>query len=756
MRKSLQKTLPSGLNSRLERPSAGLLAAAGGRPRAAERNGAAGRGRRLSAPLGHPEDLAARLRLLDGFLSRTDIADCAQFALQWLGGEMCVEQSICLVRPLREQTLVSVAARGLPSAATATFVVSLDDWGNPLVDLFNDRRSTYFPGAHSNADRRRRPRTPFEDSDFRVIPLGVSGLTEDTFGLLLVGGVSLIPRDLDWFITVFGQKLHPILRQQSLTERDRKQSRERTLLYSIINAVTDPILLTDTEGRLLTANARALTLFTASEEESEGRRGAVRLNNMLLSSALSSKAIEETGASRRELLLVNPVDGSDLLFELLSTITEDPRHGTGVVSILRNVSDLRRASEEIEENYRRLRLAEANARAESDRLNLIIDSVADPIVVTDAGGATSLMNEPAERLFTIPARASSAEQRSVQSNDAHFSSFIAGMLVSPDQRRVGELALTDPKTGLAMPVEAIAGKILSQHGELTTVVTILHDRREAIERANLYEQLKQGSDELERKIQAATADIAQQNEMLRRQAIELEQASELKSQFLRNMSHEFRTPLNAMLGYTSMLLQGVAGPVEQPVKRQLSRIESNGRHLLTIINEILDISRIEAGRMPVQLSTLNLGDLITEVRAELEPIIMRSKLSLTTSLDKDLRPIRSDRQKLKQILLNLLGNALKFTHQGDVAISARRLPAERAVAISVSDTGIGIAPADQETIFEDFRQLDNSPTRAYGGTGLGLSICRRLAQMLNGRLTVYSQPGKGSSFTLTLPVQGRK
>ncbi len=193
----------------------------------------------------------------------------------------------------------------------------------------------------------------------------------------------------------------------------------------------------------------------------------------------------------------------------------------------------------------------------------------------------------------------------MQANDAHFSSFIAGMLVSADQRRVGEIGLIDPKTGEAMPVEAIAGKILSEHGELTAVVTILHDRREAIEKAQLYEQLKQASDELERKIQAATADIAQQNELLRRQAIELEQASALKSQFLANMSHEFRTPLNAMLGYTSMLLQGVAGPsASRRSKRQLGRIESNGRHLLTIINEILDISRIEAGRMPLQISTL--------------------------------------------------------------------------------------------------------------------------------------------------------
>src|SRR5581483_1676330 len=167
-----------------------------------------------------------------------------------------------------------------------------------------------------------------------------------------------------------------------------------------------------------------------------------------------------------------------------------------------------------------------------------------------------------------------------------------------------------------------------------------------------YEQLKQASDELERRIQAATADIAQQNELLRRQAIELEQASALKSQFLANMSHEFRTPLNAMLGYTSMLLQGVAGPVEGGVKRQLGRIESNGRHLLTIIYEILDISRIEAGRMPLQLSRFAIPELIAEVKAELEPIILRSKLTVTIDVEKDLPALNTDRLKVKQIVLN--------------------------------------------------------------------------------------------------------
>ena len=160
--------------------------------------------------------------------------------------------------------------------------------------------------------------------------------------------------------------------------------------------------------------------------------------------------------------------------------------------------------------------------------------------------------------------------------------------------------------------------------------------------------------------------------------------------------------------------------------------------------------------MPLQMSTFKIPELVGEVRSELEPIILRSKLTVTTDLPRDLQAISSDRQKVKQILLNLLSNALKFTHTGGVTIRARRIASERAIALSVVDTGIGIAPPDQEKIFEDFRQLDNSPTRAYGGTGLGLSICRRLAQMLSGRIAVQSEVGKGSVFTLTLPMLGRR
>jgi signal transduction histidine kinase len=417
---------------------------------------------------------------------------------------------------------------------------------------------------------------------------------------------------------------------------------------------------------------------------------------------------------------------------------------------------LRRATEQIEENYQRLRVLEAAARTERDRLNLIIDSVADPIIVTDPTGETVLMNAPAEELFTFPLGAPESAERNVQANDAHFSSFISGLLLGetgPGEIRRGEIGLLSPTTSEINPVEAIAGKVMTESGELTAVVTILHDRREALERARLYEQLKLASDELQARVQAATAELATQNELLRRQAIELEQASRLKSQFLANMSHEFRTPLNAILGYTHMLLQGVAGDVSPAAKRQLQRIDSNGRHLLTIINEILDITRIEAGKMPIQLTEFNVNEIVPEVMAELDPVVGRSKLKVTPRLSPFAPTVHSDRQKVKQIVVNLLSNALKFTHQGGIDITVQYDAYRGMVSVSVSDTGIGIAPEHHERIFEDFRQVDDSPSRQYGGTGLGLAICRRLATSLGGRITLRSNLGQGSTFTLTIPLE---
>ncbi|MFL5343917.1 MAG: ATP-binding protein [Hyalangium sp.] len=533
---------------------------------------------------------------------------------------------------------------------------------------------------------------------------------------------------------------------------------ERTLLRHMVDAVTDPLLFTSPEGQLLMANARARQLLVASEGASEGHRRAVELNQQLFHTALLSFATG--GASlvrRRDLSLVDPAEGTDLLFELVCTRVQEPGSPPGLVCVLRNVTDLGRATRALGESYRRLRASEQEARSERLRLDLVLDSVPDPIILTDPAGGTVLMNDPAERLFIAPPDSGEATRRRAHTNDAQFSSFLSHLLSAGGARRWrSELPLVEPATGAPLPMEAVGSQVLSDSGEPTSIVTLLHDRTEAQEKARLLEQLTTASSELEAKVHTATAELAEQNEKLRRQALQLEQASAAKSQFLANMSHEFRTPLNAILGYTSMLLQGVSGEMTPQQKRNLQRIDSNGRHLLQVINEILDITRIEAGRMPLNLSDFVLSELIAEVVAELDPIVARSRLAVSTSLAPELPELHGDRQKVKQIVLNLLSNALKFTHEGSVQIAAAYEMATSTLTISVKDTGIGIAPEHLEKIFEDFQQVDSSPTRAYGGTGLGLSICRRLAAMMGGRVTVQSEPGQGSTFTLHLPRRMRR
>jgi signal transduction histidine kinase len=693
--------------------------------------------------------MESRLGLAEFLLTATDLQASARYTVDWLVSTLQVEQVVVALSEPGSGEMLLVVEHGVSPSAVVDFSLNREEESHPLILALERPEPTYFDGSPQLF------RPPIESLPFYAIPLKAE---EDphALGLLLVSASGAeVHADVLWASRMLSKQVSRLLSRHTLAET--RFGQERMLLYSIINAVTDPILLTDTEGKLIIANVHAEKLFAAPEDASEGWRRAVSLNNMLFSAALSTSAVTHVEASRRELLLVDPLEGSDLLFELMSSRARDERQGTYVVSILRNITDLAQAREEIEESYRTLRVAQAEVRDERHRLELIIDSVADPILVTGPEGDIVLMNEPAERLFSLPRNPSDTVQRRVRANGANLTSFVSNVLTRGGERRHrGELVLTDPRTGRGLPVEGLAGQILSEQGELIWVVTILHDLTEAVEKARLYEQLKEASAELERKVHEATAELADQNELLRRQHIALEQASALKSQFLANMSHEFRTPLNAILGYTHMLLTGVSGAVSDPQRKSLTRIDSNSRHLLALINDILDITRIEAGRMPLTVTTFAVQQLVAEVMSELEPIIKRSNLAVRTRISSTLPPIKSDRQKVKQVVLNLLSNALKFTAEGSVTIRASYHAPSRSVLISVRDTGVGIEEEDQGHVFEDFRQLDSSPARGYGGTGLGLAICRRLAQMLDGSIELTSRPGEGSTFTLRLPHKVRR
>ena len=232
---------------------------------------------------------------------------------------------------------------------------------------------------------------------------------------------------------------------------------------------------------------------------------------------------------------------------------------------------------------------------------------------------------------------------------------------------------------------------------------------------------------------------------------QLAEASKHKSQFLANMSHELRTPLNAILGYTELILDNVYGDTPQKMRETLDRIGRNGRHLLGLINDVLDLSKIEAGQLALAISDYSLRQVVHDVYGAVESLASNKHIGLKVDMPKELPAGRGDERRLTQVLLNLVGNAIKFTDQGEVVISAG---AENgSFKVAVRDTGPGISPMDQQKIFEEFQQADNSTTKAKGGTGLGLAIARRIMEMHGGRLWVESEIGAGSTFTFTLPVK---
>lgn len=232
---------------------------------------------------------------------------------------------------------------------------------------------------------------------------------------------------------------------------------------------------------------------------------------------------------------------------------------------------------------------------------------------------------------------------------------------------------------------------------------------------------------------------------------ELKIASKHKSEFLANMSHELRTPLNAILGYTELILDKIYGEVPEKIQEVLERLEKNGRHLLGLINNVLDLSKIEAGRLTLSLSEYSMNEVVQAAFTSVEALAAEKKLELKVMVPTDLTIGKGDEQRIAQVLLNLLGNAIKFTEEGEVRVEVTA--SNETFLVSVSDTGPGLSEADQNKIFEDFQQADSSSTRGKDGTGLGLSISKRIIEMHGGHIWVESTLGKGLTFSFKLPIR---
>jgi len=236
---------------------------------------------------------------------------------------------------------------------------------------------------------------------------------------------------------------------------------------------------------------------------------------------------------------------------------------------------------------------------------------------------------------------------------------------------------------------------------------------------------------------------------------QIEAASQHKSQFLASMSHELRTPLNAIIGLTEMMVTNAARFGTEKALEPLRRVNAAGTHLLSLINEILDLSKIEAGKLELNPEPVNLARLIDEVIGTAGQLAEKNQNRLVVEAQENLGTLKTDSLRLKQILLNLLSNACKFTKAGEVKLAARKVSnGSSFVEFAVSDTGIGMTAEQQAKLFEEFSQADAATAQRFGGTGLGLAITRKLARMMGGDVTVASEPGKGSVFTVRLPGSG--
>jgi signal transduction histidine kinase len=257
---------------------------------------------------------------------------------------------------------------------------------------------------------------------------------------------------------------------------------------------------------------------------------------------------------------------------------------------------------------------------------------------------------------------------------------------------------------------------------------------------------------------ATQSVLAIQNARLFREIEEkghqLEIASKHKSQFLANMSHELRTPLNAILGYTELILDQIYGEVPEKIRDVLDRVQQSGRHLLSLINDVLDISKMEAGQLVLSLHDYSIEEIVQTVITAVEALAAEKHLALKVTLPPDLPLGKGDERRIAQVLLNLVGNAIKFTEAGEVRVQVAA--ADGTFTVAVADTGPGISDEDQQKIFEEFQQADSSITRQKGGTGLGLSIAKRIVEMHGGRLWVESRLGAGSTFRFALPVRAER
>ena len=581
-------------------------------------------------------------------------------------------------------------------------------------------------------DALRDPRVPEHERGYfagvGMIAFAAVPLPPASSVLVVSRGVPVTEADVDELLPYAARLVATVAERgeaQRLSEFGEREAAEREWLWWMVDASQDPIVLTDEQNNVLLSNVHAERLLQASPDDSAGKQRALELNNVLLSAALSSFAVDQDRALGRELTLVDPIEGAELLFEVICKPATNLRTGEhGLVWVLKDVTDLRRAADEVARSLAELQAAGEQARRERDRLNLILENVANPIVVTDPEGEIILMNRPAERLLQAEAGPTAEHTATIYlANDAKLSSFLFQLRLEAAPERRGEIQLVDPETSETLTMSVTATEVRNELGQVTAVVSVLHDltKIRELERRTVEQQLFE-SEKL-----AAVGRLAA------------------------TVAHEINNPLEAIKNALYLVVSRT--PADDPNRQFLEIASKETNRVSGIIRQMLGFYRPTAVKAPADVNAI-LEDAIALLQRQLR----QHHVALQTDLEPRLPRVPASADQLKQVFLNLFLNAQEAMPDGGTLHITTRLSratdpeflAGRYVLVQIRDTGTGIAEEHLQHIFEPFY----STKRESKGTGLGLWVSLGIVQNHGGQIKVRSRPGYGTTFTIALPPEG--